>query len=69
MLDARTIRTILILALSLPCLTLLASWGDSADRVAQMHPAILAALQVLATLTAMMTASYEVDAEAESSSY
>lgn len=52
--DASFTRTILVLALSLPAVTLLACWGDSADRLAQMHPAVLATGQLLATLTAMM---------------
>ncbi len=60
--DASFTRTILILAMSLPAVTLLACWGDSADRLAQMHPSVLAAMQLLATLTAMMTPETEAEA-------
>ncbi|MEX0866236.1 MAG: hypothetical protein WD030_02690 [Pirellulales bacterium] len=66
--DASFIRTILILAMSLPAVTLLACWGDSADRLAQMHPSVLAAMQLLVSLTAMMVVEGETRTVAGASS-
>ena len=48
------IRVALIIALTMPLVTLLALGGETVQRTAQLHPAIVALSQLLITLTAFV---------------